>query len=103
MLRRQYIISRVRLGGRAPLNLIRLRNELEVLRQNPNLTRVNAELRPGTEPGEAYLDVQLAESNPFQLGLQISNRRSPSVGAEQVEILASDRNLTGNGDVLAVR
>jgi hemolysin activation/secretion protein len=102
-LRQQYVISRVRLGGKTPLNIIRLKNELEILRQNPNLTRVNAELRPGTAPGEANLDVQVGESNPFQLGLQISNRRSPSVGAEQVEILASDRNLTGNGDVLALR
>ena len=30
--------------GNAPLNIIRLKNELEILRQNPNLTRVNAEL-----------------------------------------------------------
>jgi hemolysin activation/secretion protein len=102
-LRNHYIISRVRLGGRTPLNIIRLKDELEVLRQNPNLTRVNAELRPGTAPGEANLDVQVGESNPYQLGLQVSNRRSPSVGAEQVEILATDRNLTGNGDVLALR
>jgi hemolysin activation/secretion protein len=102
-LRKQYILSRVRLGGQTPLNILRLKDELEVLRQNPNLTRVNAELRPGIAPGEANLDVQVGESNPYQLGLQISNRRSPSVGAEQVEILASDRNLTGNGDVLALR
>jgi hemolysin activation/secretion protein len=102
-LRNNYVISRVKRGGKSPLNILRLRNQLELIRQNPNLTRVNAELRPGAEPGEAYLDVQIAESNPFQIGLQVSNRRSPAVGAEQVEILASHRNLTGNGDVLAVR
>jgi hemolysin activation/secretion protein len=102
-LRPQYVISRVRRGAKAPLNIIRLRNQLEVARQNPNISRINAELRPGTEPGEAYLDVQVAESNPLQLGAQISNRRSPSVGAEQLELLASHRNLTGNGDLLAVR
>jgi hemolysin activation/secretion protein len=102
-LRAEYLKSRVRLGAEPPLNIIKLKNELEILRQNPNLARVNAELRPGTEPGEAYLDMQVAETNPWQLGVQISNRRSPSVGAEQVEILASNRNLTGNGDVLSVR
>src|SRR5688572_9847873 len=53
-LRREYVVSRVRRGAKPPLNIIRLRNQLEVLRQNPNLSRVNAELRPGTEPGEAY-------------------------------------------------
>lgn len=102
-LRPQYVISRVRRGAKTPLNIVRLSRQLEILRQNPNLTRINAELRPGTEPGEASLDVQIAESNPVQFGLQISNRRSPSVGAEQVEALASHRNLTGNGDVLALR
>ena len=102
-LRRQYVISRVGRGGRPPLNVIRLKDQLEILRQNPNLTRLNAELRPGAAPGEATLDVQVAESNPWQFGVQVSNRRSPSVGAEQVELLASNRNLTGNADVLAVR
>lgn len=102
-LRRSYLVSRVRHGAGRPLNILRLRNQLEVLRQNPNLTRIVAELRPGAEPGEAYLEVQVAESNPFQLGVQVSNRRSPSVGSEQVELLASHRNLTGNSDVLALR
>jgi hemolysin activation/secretion protein len=102
-LRPKYVISRVRRGAKTPLNIYRLRNQLEVMRQNPNLTRVNAELRPGTSPGEAYLDVQVAETNPLQLGAQVSNRRSPSVGAEQLELLASHRNLTGNADVLALR
>jgi hemolysin activation/secretion protein len=102
-LRPRYLISRVRRGAGEPLNLFRLRDQLEIVRQDPNLTRITAELRPGAEPGEAYLDAQVTESNPFQLGAQVSNRRSPSVGAEQVEILASHRNLSGNGDVLALR
>jgi hemolysin activation/secretion protein len=102
--RRQNVLARVRRGAQMPLNIIRLRNQLEVLRQNPNLSRINAELRPGTEPGQASLDVQVGEAfPPYQLGLQVSNRRSPSVGAEQLEVLASHRNLTGNGDVLALR
>ena len=102
-LRRSYLVSRIRRGAGKPLNILELRNQLEIVRQNPNLTRITAELRPGAEPGEAYLDAQVQESNPLQLGMQVSNRRSPSVGAEQVEVLASHRNLTGNGDVLALR
>jgi hemolysin activation/secretion protein len=102
-LRGSYVVSRIRRGAGPPLNIIRLRNQLELLRQNPNLTRITAELRPGAQPGEAYLDAQVAESNPLQLGAQVSNRRSPSIGAAQLELLASHRNLTGNGDVLALR
>ena len=102
-LRRGYVVSRVRRGAGRPLNVLRLRNQLEVLRQNPNVARVVAELRPGDAPGEAYLEMEIVESNPFQLGVQVGNRRSPSVGAEQVEVLASHRNLTGNSDVLSLR
>ncbi len=102
-LRNSYIISRVRRAGSTPLNIVKLKNQLELIRQDPNLTRVNAELRPGAAPGESYLDLSVEEANPFQLGLQFSNRRPPSVGAEQFEALASDRNLTGNGDTLALR
>jgi hemolysin activation/secretion protein len=102
-LNKGYIESRVKHAAKKPLDIIKLRNQLEILRQNPNLKRINAELRPGAEPGDAYLDVQIAETNPWQLGLQVSNHRSPSVGAEQVELLASNRNLTGNSDTLAVR
>jgi hemolysin activation/secretion protein len=104
-LRRHYIVSRVVRGGAAgpPLNIIRLKNELEILRQDPNLERITAELRPGAVPGEAYLETQVTETNPLQLGLQVSNRLSPSIGAEQVEAFASHRDLTGNGDTLALR
>jgi hemolysin activation/secretion protein len=102
-LRDEYVKSRIRLGTRPPLNIVRLRDQLEVLRQNPNLRVIQAELRPGAEPGDAYLDVQIQEGFPIQLGLRFSNTRSPSVGAEQLELLASHRNLTGNGDVLSAR
>lgn len=101
--RRGYLLQRIRPGARFPLNITALRDQLELLRQNPNVRRVNAELRPGAEPGEAYLDVAVEEAFPLRLGLQFSNRRSPSVGSEQLEVLASHRSLTGNGDLLSVR
>src|SRR5438270_355603 len=54
-------------------------------------------------PGDSRLDVQVRETNPFQVGLQWSNRRNPSVGSTAYDLLASDSDLTGRGDRLAVQ
>jgi hemolysin activation/secretion protein len=103
ILRKEYLTSRLNFAGGKPLDIVRLKNELELLRQDPNIESVNAELRPGATPGKADLDLAVRESNPFQLGLQFSNRRPPSVGSTALDVLASDRDLTGNGDLLALR
>ena len=95
-----YIESRVRKATATPLNIVDLRDQLELLRQDTNIARVNAELKPGVLPGESYLDVSLDEQDPFRLALQFSNDRAASLGAERLELLATHTNLTGNGDSL---
>lgn len=86
-----------------PLNMNKLKQGLELLRQNPNIAQVNAELMPGGKPGESILDVKVKENEPFHLSLDFSNRRSPSVGAEILELNASMLSLTGHGDPLTLR
>lgn len=102
-LRDGYIENRLRRWGKAPLNLTELQQGLQLLRQNPNVKQVNAELKPGTAPGEGVLDVKVTDQQPFRVGLQIDNQRSPSVGAEEISLLLSDLNVTGLGDVLDLR
>ena len=77
-----------------------LKEGLQLLRQNPNVRQVNAELKPGAAPGEGVLDVRVADQQPFRVGLQADNHRPPSVGAEEISLLASDLNLTGHSDAL---
>ena len=103
LLRGRYITSRLMRTGEPPLDILRLKDQLELLRQDANIRSINAELRPGISPGEGVLDVQVNENNPFQLGLQYSNRRPPSVGSTAIDVLLTDRDLTGNGDQLFVR
>jgi hemolysin activation/secretion protein len=98
-----YIKSRLRRWSAPPLNLNRLQDGLQLLRQNPNVRQINAELKPGTSPGEGVLDVRVADQQPFQVGIQVDNQRPPSVGAEEIWALASDQNLTGNSDRLDLR
>ena len=102
-LRKSYLTDRIELGAGPPLNINHLQQKLEILRQDPNIARVNAELRPGLVAGSSSLDVNIAETNPFQLGLDFNNHRSPVIGPERVYVLASDTDLSGNGDRLAVR
>jgi hemolysin activation/secretion protein len=103
ILRDDYLTSRLYFAGRQPLDILRLKDELELLRQDPNISSINAELRPGVAPGQADLDLSVRENNPFQLGLQFSNRRPPSVGSTALDVLASDKDLTGHGDLLSLR
>lgn len=102
-LRDGFVLGRLRRWSGPPLNLVELQEGLQVLRQDPNVSQVNAELKPGNVPGESLLDLRVKDRQPFRLGLQFDNQRPPSVGSEQLWILASDLNVTGNSDPLEIR
>lgn len=99
-LRAGYLTNRVARWASPPLNVNRLKDGLQLLRQNPNLEQINADLRPGPRPGESTLDLRVKDQSPFRVGLQVDNARPPSVDSTEVLVLLSDRNLTGHGDPL---
>lgn len=101
-LRTNYITERLQTRVGSPLNVDRLRDGLQLLRDNPNVEQVNAELRPGALPGQSHLDLRLHEQQPFRVGLQVDNERPPSVGSGEILLIAADRNLTGHSDPLNV-
>lgn len=102
-LRDGYITNRVERWAKTPLNLNQLQEGLQLIRQNPNVQQINAELKPGTAPGESLLDLKVVDEQPFRVGMQFDNERPPSVGAYQLWGLASDLNLTGNSDPLDLK
>jgi hemolysin activation/secretion protein len=102
-LRDGYLTNRIELDAGPPLSVLDLRDRLELIRQDPHVKRINAELRPGALPGEAALDVSVEENFPGQIALVFSNRRPPSVGAERLELLAGWNNVLGFGDSIALR
>ncbi len=102
-LRDGFVTHRIERWDGPPLNVNELKDGLQLLRQNPNVRQVNAELKPGTAPGEGVLDVRVEDQQPFRVGLQADNHRPPSVGAEEISLLASDLNLTGHGDALSLK
>jgi len=97
-LRPSYIESRIRHGAGRPLNLVHLKNQLQIMRQGPHFSRINARLEPGDAPGQSRLELDVEEADPLDVALRMNNHRPPSVGAERLNLLVSHRNLLGLGD-----
>lgn len=102
-LRDGYIKGELRRWSSEPLNLYKMQEGLQLLRQNSNVQQINAELKPGNAPGQSLLDVRVEDQQPFRVGIQIDNQRPPTVGAEELSLLVADLNLTGNSDPLELR
>ena len=83
-----------------PLNFNRLKEGLELLREDPQISQVNGELKPGGAPGQSILDVQVRDTPPFRAGLDFNNDRPPSVGSEILNAHVADLNLLGLDDPL---
>ena len=92
----------VRAAGQ-PVNFNQLKTGLQLLRQNPGITQINAELKPGLVAGENILHVIVKERHPFRLGLTLGNQRPPSVGEGFGEIHFEMLSLTGNNDPFELR
>jgi len=86
-----------------PVNFNQLKIGLQLLRQNPTIAQINAELKPGVRPGESILEVAVKDTQPFRFGFEVSNTRPPSVGEGIGEVYFSDLNVTGHDDPLFLR
>jgi hemolysin activation/secretion protein len=93
-----WLRNQLRLAAGQPVNFNDLKTGLQLLRQNQTISRVNAELQPGAQPGESILDAIVKDEQPFRLGFTVANTRPPSVGEGIGEIYLTDLNLTGNND-----
>lgn len=98
-----YLVDQIRQGTGTQFNVVKTRDTLEILRQNPNIRRINAEVQPGVHLGEAVLRVGVEEANPYRLGLEVDNHRPASVGAERARLVMTNNNLTGRDDLLDIR
>lgn len=86
-----------------PFNFNKMKLGLQLLRQEPTISRINAEVKPGTKPGESLLEVSIKDHEPFHAGFILSNSRPPSVAEGLGELYFTEVNLTGNNDPLDLR
>jgi hemolysin activation/secretion protein len=99
-LRSSYIKRRIERDQGPPLNFNYLQQRLQLLQQDPLIERINAKIQPGLKPAESVLNMRIKEARPYQMGLQVANDRSPSIGGFSGNIWLVHRNLTGFGDAL---
>ncbi|MGB8166283.1 MAG: ShlB/FhaC/HecB family hemolysin secretion/activation protein [Chthoniobacteraceae bacterium] len=98
-----WLRNQMRRAAGWPVNFNNLKTGLQLLRQNPTISRVNAELKPGVKQGESILEVAVKDEQPFRFGFEISNRRPPSVSEGIGELYLTDLNLSGHNDPLDLR
>jgi hemolysin activation/secretion protein len=97
-----YVRERIMVDAGPPLDVNRLQERLRILLDDPLIERIDAELSPGTEPGESELTVRVQETFPFQANLSIDNGRSPSVGSVEGRGQLVMRNWSGLGEIAAL-
>jgi hemolysin activation/secretion protein len=103
-LRSGYVKKRVDLAaGDDPLNINTLQDRLKLIKQDPRIENINANLSPGLKPGESRLDVEIQEARPYHLSMRFNNHNSPGIGAYRGEFEFSHLNLSGFGDSLTAQ
>jgi hemolysin activation/secretion protein len=97
-LRPGYVRSRLARGAGTPLNVIDLEERIQLLQQDPHIERIDAELRPTSEPGKALLHVRAEEATPWSVVLESNNHQPPSIGAYGGHFALGWNDVTGFGD-----
>ncbi|MEM6613082.1 MAG: ShlB/FhaC/HecB family hemolysin secretion/activation protein [Cyanobacteria bacterium P01_C01_bin.72] len=93
-----YVASRIETAAGKPINVDSLLAALQLLRLDPLIDNVSAELSAGVRPGTSLLDIKIQEADVFNISTSLNNSRSPSVGTGQRAIGLNHGNLLGFGD-----
>ncbi|MEM8718044.1 MAG: ShlB/FhaC/HecB family hemolysin secretion/activation protein [Cyanobacteria bacterium P01_G01_bin.39] len=93
-----YISERIKTAAGQPVNVERLLAALQLLRLDPLIENVSAELSAGIYPGTSLLEIEIQEADVFNITASLNNNRSPSVGSNQRKIGLNHGNLLGFGD-----
>lgn len=97
-----FIRNRLQRAAGVPLNTARLEDELRLLRADPLLEQIEANLRSGDNLGESRLLVRVREANPLQVSISTDNYSPPSIGGERLNLGLTHRNLVGVGDRFSI-
>lgn len=96
-LKDDYIASRLA-SIPTPVQAEKLLEELQLLRLDPLIENVSAELSAGLSPGMSRLDIEVEEADSFILSSFLNNHNSPSIGSNSRNLGLAHNNLLGFGD-----
>ena len=101
-LKENYLSQRLRMPKDRPFNINTLQEQLKLLQKNPRVERVQAEIKPGMQRGEAILAMHVEERLPYTLSLALNNAISANVGGIQGSLAFQSLNFLGMGDTLGL-
>jgi hemolysin activation/secretion protein len=99
---RAFLAERIRLGAGPPLDVDELQARLQLLLLDPAIRRLNAQLGPGTRPGEARLAVDAEEEQNFRITGRLANDRSPDIGGTRAALGFNWNSVFGYSDPLSI-
>jgi hemolysin activation/secretion protein len=97
-----YVRNRIARYTGKPLNQQQLLTGLQLLRLNPLINNVRAELAAGLQPGSNILTVEIGEAPIWHSQISVDNHRSPSAGTDRRQVQISNSNLFGWGDSVSL-
>lgn len=97
-----YVEDRMPSARRRPLSALELERDFRLLAEDPAIRTINADLRPGSRPGEASLALAVYPQDRYDLYVTAANNRSPSVGGERLAVGGLVRNFVGPGDRISI-
>lgn len=97
----RYIASRLT-SLPTPIKTEKLLERLQLLRLDPLIKNVSAELSAGLTPGMSRLDIKVQEADPFTISSSLDNHKSPSIGSNSRNIGITHGNLLGFGDKASI-
>jgi hemolysin activation/secretion protein len=101
-LRDSYLEARVTRRVDSPLNMESLQLAITHLERDPRIDFVKGKLKPGENPGESNLYLDVFEANPFSVKVHTNNYLPPSIGNVQLVAEIKHLNLSGRGDSMSI-
>ena len=95
-----YLYQRLSLGDDEILNVNDIQRRIQVMLDSPLIDKINAQLIPGSKPGEAELLASVKDGKRFEGSVAVDNRISPSVGEIRTSVSGTALSLTGYSDTL---
>jgi hemolysin activation/secretion protein len=101
-LRLGYLCKRILLGIDRPLNKNKLDDQLRLLKSDPLLKNLEANLKAGSALGASILTVRVSEASAFNFSLGSDNFSPVTIGSERFGGTIGYQNLMGGGDGLSL-
>ena len=97
-----YLRSRVAIATVSPLNFTNLEDQLQLLRSDPLLSDIRANLISGSKPDQSVLKITFTEAKTFSTRLFTDNYGNLSSGIYRAGATLQEANLTGIGDLASI-